>query len=194
MKRSLLLLALLFPAACQKDAIETRTVPKESVAGGMGGPMSGGMMGGGDVPAPPPAGGVSWTVPSGWTETRGGGMRVATIAPPAGTGKAEVTVVALPGDVGGELANVNRWRGQIALPAVGEDALGGMRSVVRTALGPVTVYDFTGTGAKKSRLCAGMIQVSGTTWFFKLMGDDAAVGKAKPAFLKLLEGLKNDAP
>jgi hypothetical protein len=38
-----------------------------------------------------------------------------------------------------------------------------------------------------------MIQVSGTMWFFKLMGDEKAVAAAKPAFLKLLEGLKNDA-
>lgn len=193
MKRSFLIFALFLTAACQKDAIETRVVPKEASAGGMGPAMGGGMMGGGDVPAPPAASGVSWTTPAGWNEVRSGGMRVATLTPPAGTGKAEVTVVALPGDVGGELANVNRWRGQIALPAVGESDLGGMRSVVRTALGPVTVYDFTGTGSKKARLCAGMVQVSGTTWFFKLMGDDEAVAKAKPAFLKLLEGLKNDA-
>lgn len=186
MKRSLLLTVLLLPAACRKDAIETRRVPKEAPSTQMAAPM----MGGGDE-APR---GVRWTPPAGWTETRGGGMRLATLTPPVKDGKAEVTVVALPGDVGGELANVNRWRGQIALPPVVASQLAEGRSSVRSALGPVSVYDFTGGGEKKTRLCAGMISVSGTTWFFKLMGDEKAVAAARPAFLKLLEGLKTDAP
>jgi hypothetical protein len=33
-------------------------------------------------------------------------------------GKAEVTVSAFPGDTGGLLANLNRWRGQIGLEPV----------------------------------------------------------------------------
>jgi hypothetical protein len=120
-------------------------------------------------------------------------MRAATFELPQGSGKAEVTVVALPGDVGGELANVNRWRGQIALPPITEGQLAGVRVAVRSRAGDIFVYDFTTGGAKKTRLVAGMIQVSGVTWFFKLTGDEAAVSAAKPAFLKLLEGLKSDA-
>jgi len=165
--------------ACQKDPIEVRRVPKE---------------------APPQIAltqsarpkGLRWTAPKGWTEIPGTGMRVASFELPEGPGKAEVTVVALPGDVGGELANVNRWRGQIALPPVDETDLPAARSAVRSRLGNIFVYDFTGAGEKKTRLVAGMIKVSGTMWFFKLMGDEAAVAAAKPAFLKLLEGLKSD--
>jgi hypothetical protein len=136
--------------------------------------------------------GLRWTTPKGWKELAGGGMRVASFELPKGPGKAEVTVVALPGDVGGELANVNRWRGQLALPPVAEADLPAARAPVRSGLGKLFVYDFTGAGEKKTRLVAGMIQVSGTMWFFKLMGDEAAVAAAKPAFLKLLEGLKSD--
>ncbi|MBI3565706.1 MAG: hypothetical protein HY079_10960 [Elusimicrobia bacterium] len=186
MKRALLITAVILPSACRKDAIETRRVPKEAPSMQMAAPA----MGGGDE-APR---GVRWTAPAGWTETRGGGMRLATLTPPAQGGKAEVTVVALPGESGGELANVNRWRGQIALPPIVESQLSEGRATVRSALGPVLVYDFTGTGEKKARLCAGMVSVSGTTWFFKLTGDEKAVAAAKPAFLKLLEGLKHDAP
>ena len=116
-------------------------------------------------------------------------MRVASFELPKTGGKAEVTVVALPGDVGGELANVNRWRGQLALPPVVEADLAAARATVKTRLGAVFVYDFTGTGDKKTRLVAGMIQVSGTTWFFKLMGDERTVTAAKAAFLELLKGL-----
>ena len=174
----LLLLAAL--AACQKDPIEVRIEPKED-------PSAAGTA----SPARPE--GLRWTTPPGWREIAGSGMRVASFAPPEAEGKAEVTVVALPGDVGGELANVNRWRGQLALPPVAEADLPPARATVRTALGALSVYDFSGPGEKKTRLVAGMIRVSGTTWFFKLMGDEKAVAAAKPAFLRLLEGLKSDA-
>jgi hypothetical protein len=177
----LLLLAAL--AACRQDKIETRRVAKEDA------PATPGTA---DGAAARPAG-LSWKTPAGWTELPGNGMRAATFVLPKGPGKAEVTVIALPGDVGGELANVNRWRGQIALPPVGEADLAGVRTKVRSGAGELFVYDFTSTGAKKTRLVAGMIQVSGTMWFFKLMGDEKPVAAAKPAFLKLLEGLKADA-
>ncbi len=179
MKRLFLVLALLAPAACRKDAVETRRVPKEGSAAA---PMSAA----GGAP-----GGVHWKLPPGWKELAGNGMRAATFRLPQAAGKAEVSVVVLPGDVGGELANVNRWRGQLALPPVTEDGLADGRATVDSALGPIFVYDFTGGGEKKTRLCAGMARVSGTTWFFKLMGDDKAVAAAKPAFLKLLVGLTN---
>lgn len=183
MNKLLPLVFLASLAACQKDRIETRRVAKEAS------PATGSMTAEG---AARPSG-VSWTTPAGWKELAGNGMRAASFELPKGSGKAEVTVVALPGDVGGELANVNRWRGQLALPPLTADQLGGARTSVNSRVGVVMAYDFTGTGAKKTRLVAGMIQVSGTMWFFKLMGDEAAVAAAKPAFMKLLEGLKSDA-
>ncbi len=67
--------------------------------------------------------GLRWTAPAGWKELAGSGMRVASFELPKTAGKAEVTVVALPGDVGGELANVNRWRGQLALPPIEQEDL-----------------------------------------------------------------------
>ena len=180
MKLLLPLFLLAALAACQKDPIEVRVVPKEDQAAA-------------ELTAPSRPRGLRWTTPAGWKEVAGSGMRVASFSLPKTAGKAEVTVVALPGDVGGELANVNRWRGQLALPPISEAELPAARATVRTPLGAMFVYDFTGSGEKKTRLVAGMIQVSGTMWFFKLMGDEKAAAAAKPAFLKLLEGLKHDA-
>lgn len=144
--------------------------------------------------APARSRGLRWTAPDGWKEIEGDGMRVASFELPKAEGTAQATVVALSGDGGGELANVNRWRGQLALSPISEADLASARAVVRTRLGKVLVYDFTGSGRKRTRLVAGMIPASGTTWFFKLMGDEEAVAAAKPSFLKLLTGLKNDAP
>ena len=172
MKALLFLLLLGTSAACRRDKIEVRREPKD---------------------APARSHGLTWTTPAGWKEKPGDGMRVATFELPKGPGKAEATIVALPGDVGGELANVNRWRGQLALPPIAAVSLAGARVNVPSAAGSVAVYDFTGAGKAPPRLVVGMIQVDGTLWFLKLMGAKDAVAAAKPAFLKMLQGLKPDA-
>jgi hypothetical protein len=157
-----------------------------------GGAMPGGMGAGGVPPPPRPANGLKWTLPKGWTEGAGGGMRYATLKPPV-PGKVELSVVVLPGPAGGELNNVNRWRGQIGLPPVDEAALDGTRKTVKTKIGPVSVFDFTSEGQVKSRMVAGLItSADGNTWFLKLTGDADPVGKAKADFMKLLETLRLD--
>lgn len=180
MRKPLVLFVAFAASACRKDAIEVRRSPKEDA------PVA--AMAASPRPEKP-----RWTAPAGWKELPGNGMRAASFVLPPGSGKAEVTVVAFPGDAGGELANVNRWRGQIALPPITAGQLAGARADVHAPLGTVAVYDFTGNGGKKTRLVAGSIRVSGATWFFKLMGEEKAVAAAKPAFLKLLEGLRSGA-
>ncbi len=156
------------------------------------GAMPPGAMPAGQVPMPPhPTGALAlkWSLPKGWNETPGSGMRYATLTPP-GPGKIEVSVVVLPGAAGGEMANVNRWRGQIGLPPQDDDVLAKSRKVVQSKIGPVAVYDFTSEGGVKSRKVTGLISTpQGSTWFFKMMGDAEPVGKAKPAFMKYLESL-----
>lgn len=165
-KARLLLLLILIISACRDEEIVRVRVPKEAAT----------------------IVGLRWTLPKDWKELPASGMRRATLLPP-GTGKAEVTVIALPGEVGGELANVNRWRGQIGLTAIEETTLVAERSTVVSPAGSVALYDFTSGGAKKTRLVAGTIAAGGMTLFIKLMGDADAVAGARPAFLSLLESL-----
>jgi len=130
---------------------------------------------------------LKWTLPKGWTRTAGSGMRFATLMAP-GPGKAEISVVMLPGAAGTELANVNRWRSQIGLPPLDLGALGTARQTVKCKAGTVAVYDFTGEG--QVRMVAGILAThDGDTWFLKLMGDTDRVSKVKPVFMKYLETL-----
>jgi hypothetical protein len=155
----------------------------------------GSMMKGGDVPVPPkPTGseGVSWTLPKGWTQTLSGGIRYATLKP-AGAGNIDSSVVVLPGEAGGELPNVNRWRGQLGLPPADAATLPTLRKVVNTKAGPVALYDFSSEGAQKTRMVAGLAMVNGSSWFFKMTGDATAVGAALPDFSKLIESLQPGA-
>jgi hypothetical protein len=141
------------------------------------------------LPARPKGRGLRWTLPKGWTEAAGGQMRFATLRPPV-VGKIDASVVVLPGPAGGELANVNRWRGQIGLPALDEGALARSRKVMKTQAGPLKVYDFSSEGAQRSRVLAGLTEAAGDTWFVKMTGDADTVGAAREDFMKLLGSLR----
>jgi len=189
-------LSLLLPA-CHRDEVAHFIVAKAAESPGGPGAMGPARRGGptppgmdGDV-APPPAPdqGLSWTLPKGWTEERQGGMRYATLKVPV-AGRIDASVVVLPGPAGGELMNVNRWRGQIGLAPIDEAALGKARQPMRTPAGALSVYDFTSDGQKRSRLIAGLLEAAGSTWFVKLTGDAEAVGSARADFLSLLGSLR----
>jgi hypothetical protein len=154
-------------------------------------PASGGVQQ--EMPAPPQmasseesaAGKVSWKLPSGWREETGSGMRVATLRAPS---DAEVSVIALPGDAGGDLANVNRWRGQLELPPLAESELAAQAKKVAAPAGEVLVVDFA--APSKGRMVGARLFAGGQSWFFKLTGKDGAVASAKPAFNNLLGSLR----
>lgn len=207
-------LAALAVAGCGRPDVAHYRVPKEaaqpapstmgSMGGGMGaGPMMGGGMppagggagGGGGMPAPSLPEGtakLAWKLPARWTqEVGGGGMRYATLKAPV-QGKVDVSVTVLPGDAGGELANVNRWRGQIGLPPIDDAALAKARSAVQTPAGAFNLYDFASEGQGK-RLVAGLGLVDGNSWFVKMTGEAAPVAAARPDFLEIVRSLRREA-
>lgn len=144
----------------------------------------------GAVPPPPAVAegaGLTWKLPAGWTESRTGGMRYATLRP--ADGKVEVSVVVLGGPAGGELANVNRWRGQLGLAPLDEAARAAARVAVKSAVGEVSLYDFTSEGQPASRMVVGLLSHKGSTWFLKLTGESASVESARAGFNQVLESL-----
>lgn len=68
--------------------------------------------------------GFPWAVPEGWVfDETPRQMRIATYMAPTESGEQEVAVTRFPGRVGGELANINRWRGQMGLSPITEAEL-----------------------------------------------------------------------
>ncbi|HJU82693.1 MAG TPA: hypothetical protein VJ600_00640 [Holophagaceae bacterium] len=145
----------------------------------------------GDVAAPPHPTGpgtLQWTLPKGWTEATGSGMRFATLKAPGAD--LDISVVVLSGAAGGEVANVNRWRNQISLPPLDEAGVAKARKVVTSKAGKVALFDFTSESAGK-RMVAGLLSTpDGNTWFLKMVGEPAAVAKAQPQFARFLESLR----
>lgn len=177
-------------AGCRRDEVTHFRVKKPAAAAlaRTVGPASPS----GDV-APPetPRNALKWSLPRGWTGSPAGGMRYATLKAPV-SGRIDVSVVVLPGPAGGELANVNRWRGQLGLPGIDQAALARSRKPIQSQAGIVSVYDFESDGQQKSRLVAGLLVVEGSTWFVKMVGDASAVAAARSDFLRLLQSLHAD--
>ena len=148
--------------------------------------------------APPPAeaiaasaaiAGLRWNAPAHWESKPASALRRATFLIPGGATPAELAITTFPGTVGGELANVNRWRAQLQLPAL--DAAGLAATVTRFTAHdlPVTVVEFAGGADGSVRLLGAIVPHQDATWFFKLTGPDAVVAAEKPAFLTFLQTL-----
>lgn len=196
-------LSLTLLAGCREDDVRVYEIAREAPPPAPSGlpaghpqipPGGGGDMGGMDMGGLPAGSGeaaprdLHWTVPAGWTEQPGSGMRVATIAIAAGGGRAELSVVALPGPAGGMLANINRWRGQLGLPEIGEAQFAKTATKVTCPAGPVTVVEFAGAAGKGS-LFGGVLETGGRTWFFKATGPAAVLTAARADLRAFLEGL-----
>lgn len=151
-------------------------------------------MAGGNPAAKPAApvvvreGGPNWTVPVGWKEVTAGAMQVAKFSVPEVSGaKADVMISVFPNSTGGTLANINRWRNQIGLAPAGESDLGQIVKPLDAKMPDALVADLING---KRRLVGAIVPRGGQWYFFKLMGDDAAIAPQKEAFTKFVKESK----
>ena len=132
-----------------------------------------------------------WDVPGGWEEQPPSSMRVATFAITGTDGaKADVSVIKLGGSAGGTLENVNRWRAQVGLAPVDEAELAKLLTTQEIGGVEITFVDMPGRGVESgdpARLLAAMAPHAGSTWFYKMLGDDQLVAQQKAAFVKFVE-------
>jgi hypothetical protein len=140
---------------------------------------------------------ISYKAPEGWTESAPGSVRVASFRIAKDSKQADVSVIPLAGAAGGDLANVNRWRGQVGLEPVTEAELKQSAEAVQIAGAPAELYELSGKnpGSGDAMRVLGAIQHrDGVAWFFKVSGDDALVAEQKPAVIEFLKSVKFEAP
>lgn len=129
----------------------------------------------------------TWKTPESWKQLSPGPMQVAKFQSAVENGaSAEITVAVFPGDVGGTLANVNRWRGQIGMPAVQEADLGKVTEPLDLGGNKAILLDMI-SEQTKTRMIAVIVPKAGQTWFYKLLGQDSTAGREKDAFLKFVQ-------
>ena len=130
---------------------------------------------------------LEWTIPDNWElSPKKSSMRLATFTV-KGDASLAISVSRFPGNVGGELANVNRWRGQIGLEPVTAGDLQKGLEVIESAVGKAKLVDISNDG---KQMLAVMLPYEKSTYFFKLMGAEDAVSKQKESMVKLIKSLK----
>ncbi len=135
---------------------------------------------------------LRWTAPAHWTAKTASAMRRATYVIPGKDGSTgELAVTAFPGDVGGNLANVNRWRGQIQLPPIAEAELDKVLAHYDVGSLHIDVVDLKAdTGPDPERVIGAIVPFGGSTWFFKFSGPDSLMAAEKPVILDFIQTLK----
>src|SRR5580692_7387637 len=116
-------------ASCRDEKIATYRVPKDAPSPAIPAPADG------------KTSDISWILPAGWsTQPDQSGMRKGSFLVSGADGaKADMSITAFPGDVGGDLANVNRWRGQVGLAPIDDAALA---QTVQTIDAPAGKFSF----------------------------------------------------
>jgi hypothetical protein len=139
---------------------------------------------------------ASTKLPEGWQEVAPGEMRFASFRVSGKDGKsADVGIFPLPGMAASDLANVNRWRGQVGQPEITEAELSKVAEPVQIAGQPGQLFDQAGTNPSsgdRSRILAAILRREGTPWFFKMTGDDELVAQQKSTFIEFLKSYSFD--
>ncbi len=146
-------------------------------------------------------------VPDGWIAQPVAGPRLLSYAvggddeqPPA-----DFSLTRFPGDVGGDLSNVNRWRGQIGLPPIASldaqesvDSQLGERAMTTYAIGGPSRAATTQPGAPPTAgdpgtdqmIFVSVIREPEATWFAKLQGATPVVLAQSGAFIVAMQHLQ----
>lgn len=191
--------AALLLAACGEEKVTTYEVPKEKDpempvaapdAGSQPAAAPGATMA--DTAVPTASGeALTWQAPAAWTPKPASAMRKGSYSVPGDGGESDLSITAFPGDVGGELQNVNRWRGQIGLAPLASGELETSLHRVEANGLKIAIVELESKGDPAGKAILGaMVPFGGSTWFFKLMGPGNSVKAAKPSFLEFLHSVK----
>jgi hypothetical protein len=154
-----------------------------------------------DLPVPPvqrPEGVAefTWTVPPGWQEEAGTGMRLATLWVESDLGRAECSLIVLTGDTGGLPANLARWMDQVDVPPLSAEAMQayiGSLPPLQSAGGYEGVlvdFDALVAGADAPSTLAGILRRGSETLFIKLTGTRRMLAQERDRFVALCESVR----
>jgi hypothetical protein len=128
----------------------------------------------------------TWTAPEHWMPGPPSQMRVGSYTiPGAGGPNADLAITTFPGDVGGDLANINRWRMGVGLPPLNNAE--GVGTPV--SLGGVPGRWMHLEGTQASMLIA-WVKLGEASWFFRMTGSPAVIANEVQAFTQFLETVR----
>jgi hypothetical protein len=185
----LLVIGLLLLTACEQQVAESYTIPKEKSAvttttqsDKPAMQVLPGMQSFADS-----ASGISYQTPDSWTEFPPSSIRKANFTIDNASGTAEVSITVFPGDVGGTLANINRWRQQIGLSSIDQVSLNDNISSI--IISNHQGY-FTKLEGNTESILGGILPFHGSTWFIKMQGDILAIDEEVDTFKSFLSSIR----
>ncbi len=185
---AVLLCVPIFLASCRNDKIEVYRIPKENLSVAMEQ---------GNVAPPVPEHSAQWVKPDGWSEQPVSEMRLGSfkVNGPDGT-SADISVVVFPGEAGGLVSNINRWRGQLELPPLEEKQLPEtiQQTEIQGAPGFFVDLRTAENSAKPSRILGAVLQRPGRTWFVKMTGSPTLLESQRQKFFDFVNSFRfNDS-
>jgi hypothetical protein len=124
----------------------------------------------------------NWSVPGDWQSLPAGDKQFARFhVPEQNNAKAEVSVSVFPTEAGDTLMNINRWRTKfVGLAPVGEKDLPQLLSPLDPANPGAVLVDMQNDN---KRLIGAIVPRAGGYWYYKLVGETAAVAPQKQSFI-----------
>ncbi|MFW5883804.1 MAG: hypothetical protein ACOCVG_05490 [Verrucomicrobiota bacterium] len=138
-------------------------------------------------------GAPTWEVPEGWQAVDPGSMRKGSFQIPGEPAPAELAVTVFPGDVGGLLANVNRWRSQVGLPPINPPQLAETVEAIEVDGNESQLVLLKGDNGG---VLGAIVPDADQTWFFKMSGPVSVLEGEQErfrAFLATVELPQNSA-
>jgi hypothetical protein len=134
------------------------------------------------APSSAPTG--DWAAPSHWVRDNAASSFVLLAYDiPAEEGPSRFTVTSLAGDGGGDLANINRWRGQVGLEPIASLDMQESHDVQTASGATLRVYEIgPDAGADGPRILAIIRHTNGNTLYYKFTGPAGAVERERSAF------------
>ena len=113
-----------------------------------------------------------WKKPEHWAAGRPSAMRKGSYAVNQADQSIDISITTFPGNVGGLLPNINRWRGQVGLSPIDESALANHTTPLKTAFLDFQIIDAEGTAPLEGttypqRIITAITLKDGNSWFFK---------------------------
>lgn len=140
------------------------------------------------------AGKPAWAVPASWNEVAAGAFLISKfVVNGPNEAQAAVNVSMSPGDGGGLVGNINRWRKQVGLSEMSETEIRGQVAELDTAGGKAAVVEITGSdpkSGKPARILGAIVGQPGRTWFYKLMGDAELVAREREVFIQFVKSAR----
>ncbi len=153
------------------------------------------------VPDETPVGDVpTFTAPSSWKQLPASGFHKAELAVADGKQQARVTFIDFPVNEGPMIAdpllNINRWRREVGLPEIQQDALPGVTEKLEISGKPAIFAAMIPDAAKSEQskddkaTLAALVKNGDRIWFIKMMGSHDLVAAHKDEFKKFLKTVK----